>query len=142
MTGSDSFADEVVPLLASEVEALHDGDLRPRLALWSRTEPVTLLGAWLSAVGWSGVQAVFDSLTRTFGGSRGIEYEVLAAEADGDLGYVVALEHSSVVVDDEPRDYTLRVTTILRREAGEWKVVHRHGDEVPFVRPGEAVTAP
>jgi ketosteroid isomerase-like protein len=27
--------------------------------------------------------------------------------------------------------YTLRVTTILRREDGQWRVVHRHGDPPP-----------
>ena len=59
-------------------------------------------------------------------------------EGDRDLGYVIALEHSSVVVGDEPRSYTLRVTTILRREHGVWRVVHRHGDELPFTRPGDS----
>jgi ketosteroid isomerase-like protein len=28
----------------------------------------------------------------------------------------------------KPRDYTLRVTQVYRREEGEWKVVHRHAD--------------
>jgi ketosteroid isomerase-like protein len=28
----------------------------------------------------------------------------------------------------QPSAYALRVTTVFRREAGEWKVVHRHGD--------------
>ena len=27
--------------------------------------------------------------------------------------------------------YTLRVTHVYRREHGEWKIVHRHGDPVP-----------
>jgi ketosteroid isomerase-like protein len=131
-----AFADEVVPLLRAEVEALHDGDLGPRLALWSHREPVTLLGAWLTAQGWPQVEAVFDRLARTFTGSRGIRYDVLAAECSGDLGYVVALEHSSVVLEGKgERDYTLRVTTILRREDGAWKVVHRHGDELPVTAP-------
>jgi ketosteroid isomerase-like protein len=130
MRQSSSFADEVVPLLREEVEALHGGDLAPRLALWSRTEPLTLFGAWRSGSGWAEIEPVFAALGETFRGSRRLDYEVIAAESSGDLGYVVALEHSTAVVGaDGPRDYTLRVTTILRREGGAWKVVHRHGDE-------------
>jgi ketosteroid isomerase-like protein len=132
---SKSFAEQVVPLLSAELAAVHEGDIGPRLALWSRRDPVTLFGAWMSAAGWDQVARVFDRLAETFHGSRDLDYEVVAADCSGDLGYVVALEHSSVVLDGGPRDYTLRVTTILRREDGVWKVVHRHGDEV-------AVTAP
>jgi ketosteroid isomerase-like protein len=146
----DAFVAEVVPALRAEVEALHNGDLGPRLALWSRNDPVTLFGAWLSGRGWGEIEPAFERLAATFHGSQGIEYEVLAAGASGDLGYVVAIEHSVASVGDEgSRSYALRVTTVLRRENGRWKVVHRHGD--PLNAPagqivgrlaGSAVTAP
>jgi ketosteroid isomerase-like protein len=29
-----------------------------------------------------------------------------------------------------PEPYTLRVTTVFRREDGEWRIVHRHGDSL------------
>jgi len=136
MTETQTFADAVVPTLREEVEAVHNGDIGPRLELWSRNEPVTLFGAWLSARGWAETELVFRKLADTFRGSGGLDYEVVAAECSGDLGYVVALEHSSAVVgDDGPRDYTLRVTTILRREEDRWKVVHRHGDGLPVTAP-------
>jgi ketosteroid isomerase-like protein len=138
MSENEAFAAEVGPLLQAEVAAVHAGDIGPRLELWSRREPVTLLGAWLSACGWGEVEQVFDRLAETFHGDQGSQLEILAAEAVGDFGYVVGLEHTSALVgpDKELRDYTLRVTTILRREEGRWRVVHRHGDEVPFERPG------
>jgi ketosteroid isomerase-like protein len=137
MTANDDFADEVVPLLQQEVDAVHHGDIGPRLDLWSRNEPITLLGAWFTSRGWADTEAVFRRLAETFRGSEGTTYEVLAAELSGDLGYVVGLEHNTAVVtgDEEPRDYTLRVTTIFRREDGWWKVVHRHGDSLPLTAP-------
>src|SRR4029434_6971046 len=72
--------------------------------------------------------------------------ELLAAGVSGDLAYTVELEHTSVSVDGVPVEpYTLRVTQVYRREDGEWKVVHRHGDQIPFDQPqplpGHAATA-
>jgi ketosteroid isomerase-like protein len=126
------FVAEVVPQLRADVEAVHNGDIGPRLELWSHQEPVTLFGALFSAKGWTDVEAVFARLATSFHGSRGLDYEVVAAGSSGDLGYVVALEHSSVAMGEEgTRSYTLRVTTVLRRERGAWRVVHRHGDEIP-----------
>lgn len=136
MNANAAFAEEVLPQLRAEVDALHHGDPGPRLALWSRTPPLTLFGAWLSASGWEEIEKVFERLKGSFGGSGTFDYEVVAAECSGDLGYVVALEHNTdVVVEEGPRDYTLRVTTILRREDGHWKIVHRHGDALPVTAP-------
>jgi ketosteroid isomerase-like protein len=46
------------------------------------------------------------------------------------MAYTVALEHSSASVDGVPRTYTLRATQVYRREGGQWRVAHRHGDTV------------
>jgi ketosteroid isomerase-like protein len=134
--GNQEFADEVGALLRAELDATHRGDLGPRLELWTRKDPVTLFGAWLSARGWDEVAAVFAKLGETFRGTGSLDLEILAADCSGDLGYVVALEHNTGVrVDERTRDYTLRVTTVFRREDGAWKVVHRHGDELAVTVP-------
>jgi ketosteroid isomerase-like protein len=48
----------------------------------------------------------------------------------GDMAYTAGLEHTSASIDSEPRSYTLRATQVYRREGGEWKAAHRHGDTV------------
>jgi ketosteroid isomerase-like protein len=50
----------------------------------------------------------------------------------GDLGYTVGYERGTMVVDgDEPQPMSIRVTQIYRREADEWRLVHRLGDFAP-----------
>ena len=52
-------------------------------------------------------------------------------------------EHTSMSMDGVPLEpYTLRVTHVYRREDGEWKIVHHHGDPVPIDQspPAEAPT--
>ena len=57
-------------------------------------------------------------------------FELLAYDVVGDMAYTAGLEHTSASVDGEPRTYTLRATQVYRRESGEWRVAHRHGDTV------------
>jgi ketosteroid isomerase-like protein len=119
------FASEAVPLMRAEVMALHSGDTRPRKALWSHEDPVTLFGAEFTGQGWASLEPIFDHLATTFPGARDTQYEVLSADASGDLGYVVAIERSTV--GDLP-EWELRVTTVFRREEGAWRIIHRHAD--------------
>jgi ketosteroid isomerase-like protein len=129
MDDADDFLATVVPLMREEVVAMHDADAAPRIALWSHTDPVTLFGAEMSRSGWAEMEPAFAGLAASFSGSESCEYEVLAAGASGDLGYVVAIEHSVAARHGAPpRRYALRVTTLFRREGDSWKVVHRHGD--------------
>lgn len=108
--------------------ALHNGDPGPRRAVWSRTEPVSVLGAWRSAHGQREVDELFTFLGDSFSHCTSFTVEVLACDVRGDLAYTAGLEHTSVSVDGEPRTYTLRVTQVYRRENGQWRVAHRHGD--------------
>ena len=124
-----AFLDRVLPLLRLEVMALENGDPRPRKALWSHEDPVTLFGAEASASGWEEVEPIFDRLAESFSDGQSCTYEIVAAGVSGDLAYVAAIERSVAGTHGStPAAFTLRVTTIFRRERGEWKVVHRHGD--------------
>ncbi len=110
--------------------ALHNGDAAPRRAVWSRRDPVTLFGAVRSASGPQEIDDLFAELATKFSDYRASSMEIVAADVVGDFAYTAAYEHTETSVDGEARTYTLRVTQIYRREDGEWKVAHRHGDTV------------
>lgn len=131
MNQTEAFLASVLPRLTEADTALHNGDAGPRKAMWSHSDPVTLFGAARSGSGWTELGQLFDWLGSQFSNGT-YKYEVLAAGASGDLGYIVGIEHSSASIGGaEPEAYELRVTTICRRENGEWKVVHRHADPKP-----------
>jgi ketosteroid isomerase-like protein len=111
--------------------ALHDGDAGPRRAVWSRHEPVSVLGAWRNAGGQQEIDELFGHLAGRFSDCTSFEIELLAVEVRADTAYTVAFEHTSVSVDGVARTYTLRVTQVYRREGGVWRVAHRHGSASP-----------
>jgi ketosteroid isomerase-like protein len=130
MTDRDDFLAWVDTALYDAERALHNGDAAPRRALWSRSEPVSVLGAWRSANGQQEIDELFTSLGKSFSDCTTFEFELVACDVVGDLAYTAGFEHTSVSVDGEPRTYRLRVTQVYRREEGEWRVAHRHGDTV------------
>ncbi|MDT4921432.1 MAG: hypothetical protein QOI15_2334 [Pseudonocardiales bacterium] len=128
MDETEQFLATVLPAYVAAERAIHSGDVEPRLALWSRTEPLTLFGAARTGRGWDELHRTFQWLKTTFSDCVSYEHEVVAAEASGDLAYLVALEHNTTSVDGVRTTYTLRATTVFRREGGQWRIVHRHGD--------------
>jgi ketosteroid isomerase-like protein len=128
MTDLDEFLAVMVPRMRAADTALHNGDATDRIAMWSHEDPITLFGAALSGSGWSQIGPVFDKLASSFSNCTSAEIDVLAAGVSDDLAYVVSVEHTSVSISGAPTTYSLRVTTIFRREHDDWKVVHRHAD--------------
>lgn len=136
----EQFLAEVLPKQRAAEKAIHEGDVEPRLALWSHVDPVTVYGARLSGTGWAAVEPLFREVASWFRDSTAYDFEMVAAGASGDLAYTVGYEHNRVTVHGKPGVYTLRVTHIYRREAGEWRIVHRHADvppapDVPLLSP-------
>jgi len=130
MTDRDDFLAWVETTLYEAELALHNGDAAPRRALWSRDEPVSVLGAWRNAYGQRELDELFSSLAASFSDCTSFAFELKAYDVRGDMAYTAGLEHTSASVNGEPRSYTLRATQVYRREGGEWKVAHRHGDTV------------
>jgi ketosteroid isomerase-like protein len=131
MTETERFLAEMLPRQRAAERAIHNGDVEPRLALWSRIEPVTVFGAKVSSSGWADLEPMFRKVASWFSDSEEYEFEVTAASTSGDLAYTVGYEHNRVKVDGQPRTYTLRVTHVYRREDGQWRIVHRHADVPP-----------
>ena len=130
MSDRDDFLTWVTTVLYEAEVALHNGDVAPRRALWSRKEPVSVLGAWRNAHGQEELDELFTALAAGFSDCTSYRFELLAYDVVGDMAYTAGLEHMSASVDGEPRSYTLRATQVYRREDGTWKVAHRHGDTV------------
>jgi ketosteroid isomerase-like protein len=128
MSDRDDFLEWVRTRLHDAELALHNGDAAPRLAIWSTDEPVSVLGAWRSATHQSEVRELFTDLAATFSNCTSFSLELIAADVVGDMAYTAGHEHTHASINGEARNYTLRVTQVYRRESGEWKVAHRHGD--------------
>lgn len=130
-TALEDFLAEMLPKQVAAETAIHNGDVAPRLALWSRNDPVTVFGAKRSATGWAELDPMFHTVTSWFSDSTEYDFEVVAAGASGDLAYTVGYEHNRVKIDGQPTTYTLRATHVYRREHGQWRIVHRHADFPP-----------
>jgi ketosteroid isomerase-like protein len=129
----DHFLDTTIARQVEVEKALHRGDPTPRMAMWSHEDPVTVFGALGPCKsGWDEVSRIFRWVASLFSGVKDYRFELVAAGASGDLAYTVGYEHSTVSADGGPAEpKTLRVTHVYRRENGEWKIVHRHGDFPP-----------
>lgn len=121
-------------------EALVHGDVEPRLALWSRRDPVSLLGAWgPNKTGWAELERIFRWVAEGLGATKKTDFrydvEVADVSPDGQMAYTVGFERfNEILPDGGKKPWTVRVTHAYRREDGEWKIVHRHGDFTARVR--------
>jgi ketosteroid isomerase-like protein len=131
MSERQDFLAWVQTVLRDAEIALHNGDAAPRRAIWSRHDPVTVLGAWKASTGQQQVSDLFSLLEKRFSACTSYSFEMTAADVVGDLAYTVGYEHTRASLDGVPQTYTLRATQVYRREDGAWKVAHRHADTVP-----------
>jgi ketosteroid isomerase-like protein len=135
MSELDDFLTRTIARQVEAEKALHDGDVTPRLEMWSTQDPVTVFGAMQSNVGSEEVREVFRWLGTRFSNCTDYRFELVAAGASGDLAYTLGYEHSTFSMDGGPvQPRTLRVTHVYRRENGEWKIVHRHADTPPITQ--------
>lgn len=130
VTDRDEFLEWVTSVLYEAELALHNGDAAPRRAIWSRNEPVSILGAFRNAHGQQELDELFASLEQSFSDCTSHAFELQAYDVVGDMAYTAGLEHTTTSINGKPGSYTLRATQVYRREGGDWKVAHRHADIV------------
>jgi ketosteroid isomerase-like protein len=134
MSDLDDFRETILARQAEAEEAIVHGDAGPRMELWSRRHPVTLFGAGSGECkrGWDELGRIFEWVATTFSEVTDFRFELELAHVSGDLAYTVGYERFTGSIDGRPpAPVNVRVTHVYRREDGEWKIVHRHGDSTP-----------
>ena len=145
MSELDDFRTTTLARQAAAEEAMIHGDVEPRMEMWSRRDPVSLLGArGPNKTGWEEVSRIFRWFAQRLRSATytDFRFDVEVADVSGDMAYSVGYERFNWIVDGcPPEPYTVRVTHVYRREDGEWKIVHRHADVAP-VDEGPPADAP
>jgi ketosteroid isomerase-like protein len=132
------------PELAASVQAAIDrlhaamakvanGDVSAIKALYSHTADATSFYGWGGyEKGWDNVARRWDWAGSQFKGGR-VRYENVSTVIAPELFYVTEIEtyaDQSMANVEGKTGWSNRVTHIFRREAGEWRLVHRHGNRL------------
>lgn len=139
---SSSDLARVIEQYHQALNAFVKGDPEPNKKLFSRRDDVTLanpLGP--PARGWTQVEQTMERAASQFREGEPTRFERISDYASADLAYILEIERVRMKVGgaDEMAPVSLRVTTIFRREDGEWRIVHRHADPRTAPRPIESM---
>ena len=93
------------------------------------------------ARGWTEVSRAIEKASTYFHDGSAGGFERVAAFACTDLAYIVEAEElrARLGAGEDVTPFTLRATTVLRREDGVWKVLHRHADPITRQRSPESL---
>jgi ketosteroid isomerase-like protein len=118
------------------------GNPEPYKSLFSQGEDVTVANPFFPvARGWESVADRMERASSRWSEGEVTGFENVAKYVTQDLGYIVEIERFKAKIggSQEAGPVVLRTTTILRREDGAWKILHRHADPITTEQPAESV---
>jgi ketosteroid isomerase-like protein len=134
--------DQFVERYHQALDEFFRGNPNPAKALYSHLEDATLANPFGPvAIGWELVAEAMERAAANYRGGEAATFETLSTHVTPDLAYLVEVERFRAKVggSEELASGALRVTSILRRESGAWKIVHRHADPITSPRAAESV---
>lgn len=140
MTGAgqiDASVTAAIARLHAAMAKVANGDVSAIKALYSHSPDATSFYGWGGyEKGWDGVSKRWDWAGQQFKGGS-VRYETITTVVSGDIFYTTDIEtyeNQRMAGVDGLTGWTNRVTHIFRRENGEWRLLHRHGNrlEVQF----------
>jgi ketosteroid isomerase-like protein len=116
-------------------QAYVNGDAAPLRLISTQRDPATFFGPMGGYV--AGAEQVFATNQRgaqqfELGGTS--NFEVLQIAASDGIAFWVGLNDATVRMQGKTVPMKLRLTEIFRLEDGEWKLVHRHADQLASAR--------
>ena len=134
--------DEVVEQSHLALGEIVKGNPEPLKMVYSHHEDVTLANPFGPPVrGWQQAAATMERAASNYRDGEIVGFERVAKYVTPELAYIVEVERYRAKVGggEELAPIALRVTSIFRREDGDWKIVHRHADPITTAQPAESV---
>jgi ketosteroid isomerase-like protein len=121
------------------LNALILGDPEPKKGVFSECDDVTLANPLgLPIKGRREVEKMLDRVASQMRDGEPHRFQRVSEYATGDLAYVVEIERTAgvrlVTEGEQTAPFSLRATTVWRREGGEWRIAHRHADPITTPR--------
>ncbi len=109
-----------------------NGDAGPLVRISAATSPASFFAPMGGHVeGAEQVSSRYERDAAIFAPGAGEgHFEIAQMDSSGDLGYWVGFQRATASVGEQAAPFNLRVTEIFRREAGDWKLIHRHADSL------------
>src|SRR4051794_4875666 len=130
MTENHSSLAELSRIAQESADAYLAGDLDGYARVLPHADDFTLMPPFggPTRVGFALDDETREAVRRTFRGGH-VDVEVEASYVSDDLAVLAVVERQRGLVGDFPeQDWSLRVTLVFRRDAGQWRLVHRHAD--------------
>ena len=137
--------DQVIEQYHLALGALTNGNPELYKDLFSRRDDVTLANPFAPfgpvSRGWGQVAETITRAAAHYAEGELVAFDNHAKCVTDQLAYLVEVEHfkAKVTGSTNKASVALRVTSVLRRENGGWKVVHRQADAITSARPPESV---
>jgi ketosteroid isomerase-like protein len=141
MAALDDFA-EVLEQYHLALDEIMKGSPDGYKRVYSRRDDVTLANPFgPPARGWDEVAPTLERAASHYRDGEATGFENVAKYVTPELAYTLEIERCQAKVEgrEDVTPIAVRVTTIFRREEGEWKVVHRHADPITTAQPAESV---
>ena len=125
--------EEFMQRRAEAARAYVNGDPEPLSQISTNTSPATFFSPRGDFVeGASEVSARYDADAAAFAADNENTMQILQMGASDGIAYWVGFQRAQVHLKGraEAVPFNLRVTELFRREDDEWKLVHRHADEL------------
>ena len=129
----DASVAAAIARLRAAIAQVAMGDVSAIKALYSHSPEATSFYGWGGyEVGWERVAQRWDWAAQQFRGGS-VSYENVSTVATAQMFYVTDIEtytDQRMAGVEGVTGWSNRVTHIFRREDGEWRLVHRHGNRL------------
>ena len=118
------------------------GNNRPLEDLYSRRDDVSLGNPFGPFVrGFHEVARTMERAATFYRDGHALGFDMIVTSVTADMAFTVETERFEAKIGgrDTLTPFSLRCTSIFRREDGVWKLIHRHADPITSPRPADSV---